>query len=173
MPVGYALTTVRVQNVVRTRVSIEPGGIAMASDLRLRAMNGVHRLVIRATGGRLGWEGGGMPVLELTTIGRTSGRERVTMLTSPRQEDVMFVVVALGGGGSRHPAWYLNLREMPEVTVRWQGEEPRPMVASIAGADLRTRLWPMITEAWPDYAKLQSETDLQLPLVLLAPRAET
>ena len=131
-------------------------------------MNRVHRLVIKTTRGRLGWEGGGMPVLELTTVGRTSGEERTTMLSSPFQEDGAIVVVALGGGSSRHPAWYLNLLERPDVIVRWKGGEPQPMVACVAGPDLRSRLWPVVTERFPDFAKWQSETDRQLPLVLLS-----
>lgn len=139
----------------------------MASDFRLKAMNLVHRVVIKTTGGRLGWEGGGMPVLELATVGRKSGEPRVTMLSSPLQENGTIVVVALGGGGSRHPDWYLNVCETPEVIVRWRGSEPQRMIASIAGEDLRSRLWPMITERFPDYAKWQNETERQLPLVLL------
>ena len=141
----------------------------MASDFRLKAMNAVHRMVIKATGGRLGWEGGGMPVLELTTIGRRSGEPRVAMLSSPHQEIGTIVVVALGRGGSRHPAWYLNVLETPDVVVRWKGEDPQPMVASVAGADDRARLWPTITRNFPDYGKWQSETDRQLPLVFLDP----
>lgn len=148
---------------------IETERFVVASDFRLKAMNAVHRAVIKTTGGRLGWKGGGMPVLELTTTGRRSGQPRVAMLTSPHQENGTIVVVALGGGGSRHPAWYLNVLEEPEVVVRWKGGSPRPMVASIAGADDRSRLWPLITHDFPDYGKWQSETDRELPLVLLDP----
>jgi hypothetical protein len=36
-------------------------------DLALKAMNTVHRLLLGATGGRVGWDAMGMPVLELTT----------------------------------------------------------------------------------------------------------
>ncbi len=140
----------------------------MASNLKLRAMNRAHRLVIKTTHGRLGWEGGGMPVLELTTIGRVSGEARSTMLSSPLQVDDAIVVVALGGGGPRHPAWYLNLCETPEVLVRWRGEDVQPMVAAVADQDLRSRLWPVITERFPEFAKWQNETDRRLPLVLLS-----
>ena len=40
------------------------------SDLFLKGMNLVHRVVLKASGGRLGWKAMKMPVLELTTTGR-------------------------------------------------------------------------------------------------------
>ena len=39
----------------------------MPSDLTLKAMNIVHRVILRISGGRMGWDVGNMPVLELTT----------------------------------------------------------------------------------------------------------
>ena len=42
----------------------------MPSDRMLKAMNGVHRLILGVTRGKAGWTAGNMPVLELTTIGR-------------------------------------------------------------------------------------------------------
>ena len=89
----------------------------MPSDLAMKTMNRVHRIVLGATGGRLGWRASGMPVIELTTTGRHSGLPRKTMLTSPYEEGSMMVIVASRGGDDGHPAWYLNLRDHPEVTV--------------------------------------------------------
>ncbi len=42
----------------------------MPSDFVLKAMNTVHRGLLKLTGGRLGWNASHMPVLELTTTGR-------------------------------------------------------------------------------------------------------
>lgn len=38
----------------------------MPSDGFLKAMNGVHKGLLRLSGGRLGWTAADMPVLELT-----------------------------------------------------------------------------------------------------------
>ena len=43
---------------------------------------------------QLGWHAAGMPVLELTTIGRKSGERRSCMLTSPLQRGDTVVVIA-------------------------------------------------------------------------------
>ena len=87
-------------------------------------MNRVHRLLLGATGGRIGWRASGMPVIELTTTGRRSGRPRATMLTSPYQEGSTIVIVALAWRRWRqpHPAWYLNLRDNPVVSVSVGGK---------------------------------------------------
>ncbi|MGI9641601.1 MAG: nitroreductase/quinone reductase family protein [Acidimicrobiia bacterium] len=153
------------------RTRDEEGLGSMASKLRLKGMNAVHRLVIKTSGGRLGWQGGGMPVLELTTIGRKSGDQRVTMLSSPLQDGDTIVVVALGEGGVRHPAWYLNLSANPRVTVKWQGAPPQAMRAHTANEPDRDRMWPLIIESFPDFAKWQAEAGRQLPLVVLEPIA--
>ena len=90
----------------------------MPSDLALKAMNRVHRVMLGASGGRLGWRFSGMPVIELTTTGRKSGQPRTTMLTSPYQEDSTFVDVASRAGDDTNPAWFLNLGDDPKVMVK-------------------------------------------------------
>lgn len=143
----------------------------MPSDLALKAMNRVHRMVLGVTGGRLGWTVSGMPAIELTTIGRRSGQPRTTMLTSPYQEDSTIVIVASRGGDDHHPAWYLNLRDHPEVSVSVGGEPAQRMRADIADAEDRARLWPLITADHRNYAGYQQKTNREIPVVLLRPIA--
>ncbi|HTV10853.1 MAG TPA: nitroreductase/quinone reductase family protein [Acidimicrobiales bacterium] len=64
----------------------------MPSDLVLKGMNRLHRLLLGLTGGRVGWSAYGMPVIELTTTGRRSGQPRTTLLTSPYQEGHTIIV---------------------------------------------------------------------------------
>ena len=141
----------------------------MPSDSQLRAMNRVHRALLKVTGGRFGWTAARMPVLELTTTGRRSGQPRSVMLTSPHQEGDTIVIVASKGGEDTHPAWFLNLRENPEVVVTTKEEDNRPMTASVATAEARARIWPLITERFTNYAGYQEKTDREIPLVLLQP----
>jgi deazaflavin-dependent oxidoreductase (nitroreductase family) len=143
----------------------------MPSDLTLKTMNAVHRALLKVTGGRVGHEADGMPVLELVTTGRRSGVPRAVMLTSPLQEGSTYVVVASRGGDDRHPAWFLNLRDQPQVEVSVQGKPRAPMLASIATPEERARLWPQVTTRHPRYAGYQKRTDREIPLVLLRPAA--
>jgi deazaflavin-dependent oxidoreductase (nitroreductase family) len=141
----------------------------MPSDTTLRAMNRVHRVLLGVSGGKLGWRLSGMPVIELTTTGRKSGKQRTTMLTSPYQEDATLVVVASRGGDDTNPAWFLNLREDPKVMVKLGPKPAVSMVADIASAGERARIWPIITGEHGNYAGYQRKTEREIPLVLLRP----
>jgi deazaflavin-dependent oxidoreductase (nitroreductase family) len=139
----------------------------MPPDLVLKAMNGVHRTLVRATGGIVGWEFGGMPALELTTIGRKSGQKRSVMLTAPLVEGETYVVVASRGGDDVHPAWFHNLRANPEVEVSLQGGPTEAWHATVASPEERARMWPLIANKDANYRGYQERTRREIPLVLL------
>jgi deazaflavin-dependent oxidoreductase (nitroreductase family) len=141
----------------------------MPSDLTFKAMNTTHRIMLKLSGGRRGWSAMNMPVLELTTTGRKTGRPHAVMLTSPLQEGTTLVVVASRGGDDRSPAWFLNLKADPDVEVVLQGKAKQRMRARIATPEERTRLWPLLTADHSNYADYQKLTKRVIPLVLLEP----
>ncbi|MCU1430808.1 MAG: hypothetical protein JWL83_4808 [Actinomycetia bacterium] len=143
----------------------------MPSDLTLKTMNAIHRAMLKISGGRVGWQASKMPVIELTTTGRKSGQPRSVMLTSPVQEGSTIVVVASRGGDDAHPAWFLNLRDNPDVEVVLQGKPKQRMRARVATPEERTRLWPIVTTDHKNYAGYQTKTQREIPLVLLEPPA--
>jgi deazaflavin-dependent oxidoreductase (nitroreductase family) len=142
----------------------------MPSDFQLKTMNTIHHALLKISGGKLGWNAGRMPVLELTTTGRKSGQLRTVMLTSPLQEGETIVIVASRGGDDTHPAWLINLRDNPDVEVAYKGAKKQPMHARIASTDERARLWPLVTKSQPRYGGYQSKTSREIPLVLLEPK---
>jgi deazaflavin-dependent oxidoreductase (nitroreductase family) len=91
------------------------------------------------------------------------------MLTSPVQDGSAIVIVASRGGDDTHPAWFLNLRDNPEVEVAMNGEPARRMHARVATADERARLWPLVVADHANYAGYQRKTSREIPLVLLEP----
>jgi deazaflavin-dependent oxidoreductase (nitroreductase family) len=139
----------------------------MPTDLQLKAMNALHRGLLKLSGGRLGWRAGGMPVLELTTTGRKSGQPRTVMLTSPVQEGDAIVIVASRGGDDHHPAWFLNLRDRPDVEVAFAGKPKQAMRARVATPEERAALWPRVAAEYKGYASYQTKTDREIPLVML------
>ena len=141
----------------------------MPNDLLLKTVNAFHRGMTKLSGGRLGWDLGHMPVVELTTTGRKSGQPRSVMLTSPVQEGSTIVVVASRGGDDHHPAWFLNLRDDPDVEVALKGQPKQRMRARVANPEERARLWPLVTAKYKGYAGYQTKTTREIPLVLLEP----
>jgi deazaflavin-dependent oxidoreductase (nitroreductase family) len=130
----------------------------------------VHVALYRASGGRVGGRlGKGVPVLLLTSTGRKTGRRRTTPLLYVEEGD-RYVVVASVGGAPSHPAWYLNLRSKPAATIQ-VGRRKLAVRAETAGLEERARLWPRLTQMWPQYDDYQAKTRREIPVVILAPSA--
>jgi len=142
----------------------------MPSDFALKTMNTIHKVILKASFGKVGWSAGSMPVLELTTTGRKTGQQRTLMLTSPLQDGDTIIVVASRGGDDQHPAWFLNLQANPNVEVAYKGAERKPMTAHVATPEERADLWPKVVAAQKRYGEYQTKTEREIPLVLLSPR---
>lgn len=117
--------------------------------------------------GANGHEWRGMTTLLLTTRGRKSGKLRRSALIYGR-DGARYVIVASIGGAPKHPSWYLNLVEHPEVTVQ-VGAETFPARARTAGAAEKPRLWAMMAEIFPTYDAYQAKTAREIPVVILEP----
>ena len=130
----------------------------------------LHRAIFQASDGAIFGSFAGMPVAELVTTGRRSGRERSTMLAVPIVEADRMVLVASFGGDDRNPAWYYNLRANPEVRITVKGKTRR-MLARTASAEERAELWPRLTSTYEGYAKYQRRTSRPIPVVILEPRS--
>lgn len=143
----------------------------MSNRRAMLAMTGLHRFVLRVTGRRLGRRLGSMPVIELTTTGRSSGLPRTALLTVPARDPHSggLIVIASRGGDDLQPAWYLNLVAEPRVLVAAPGEHPRPYRARTADPDERARWWPEAVRSYRGYAQYQRRTSREIPVVILEP----
>lgn len=120
----------------------------------------------RETGGEVGhiWKRGSK-ILLLTTRGRNSGEPRTTPLIYEQDGDA-YVIVASKGGAPKHPGWYLNLVNEPQVELQVK-EEVFPARARTATGEERQRLWELAARQWPDYDVYQTKTDREIPVVVL------
>ena len=127
----------------------------------------LHLALYRLTGGAIGARTAQGPILLLTYTGRRTGKRRIPPLLFMPDED-RFVVVAANGGRPEHPAWYLNVRDRPEVEV--QSRRQKVMArAHVASAEERAQLWPRLTQQYAGWAHYQTLTDREIPVVVLAP----
>lgn len=140
-----------------------------AKDAVAKAVNVFHRSLVHLSGGRVGGDVMGMPVVELTTTGRKSGQKRTVMLTTPVEKGDTVVLVASYGGDEKHPSWYTNLLADPDVSVRLRGGPARAMRARTASVEERAELWPQVTSRYKGYAQYQTRTDREIPLVIVEP----
>jgi deazaflavin-dependent oxidoreductase (nitroreductase family) len=119
----------------------------------------------RETGGEEGHDWQGTQTLLLTTKGRRSGEPRELPLIYGRHGDD-YLIVASKGGADAPPAWYVNLRDDPEVDVQVGGDRFHAR-ARTATPDERRKLWPTMTSEWPAYDEYQTKTKREIPIVIL------
>ncbi len=136
---------------------------------QLIGMNLVHRTLLAVSGGRVGRRLGSMPVVELHTIGRTSGRHRTIMLTTPLHGDGRWILVASNGGDDRHPDCHHNLVAHPDAELTVDGTTVAVSTRTATEAE-RTELWPQVVATYRGHANHQTKTDRDIPLVICTPR---
>lgn len=130
-----------------------------------KSLGAVHRVLYRASGGRIGAHIWSLPVILLTTTGRTTGKPRTTPLCALPHTDG-FVVIASFGGMDNPPAWWLNLERNPEATVQI-GRDRQRVTARTTSGDERERLWAQVVERAPGYLVYARRTTRVIPVVVL------
>jgi len=127
------------------------------------------RHVLRRGGGKLL---GGLDALVLTTVGRRSGRTRVSPVCWFPGADGTWLVVASANGAARNPAWYHNLAAHPDQAEITVDGRTVPVTARQLHGDERARAWRQIAGASARFDGYQRKTDRELPVIRLTARPE-
>jgi deazaflavin-dependent oxidoreductase (nitroreductase family) len=137
-------------------------------DINLKVMNALHRSLYELTRGKRGGVFLGKPVVQLTTVGAKSGKQRTVLLTSPADFEGDPVVVASYAGDDRHPAWYHNLLANPDVDVKQldSGRRERRR-ARVLSAGERAALWPQLKREIKQYQAYELRTTREIPIIVL------
>jgi deazaflavin-dependent oxidoreductase (nitroreductase family) len=132
----------------------------------------VHRVLYRASGGRIGLRAPGATALgrlRLRTIGRRSGEPRETFLYYV-EDSRDIAIVASNAGADVPPAWYLNLRAHPHAEIDVPGEH-RLVWARDATSDERARIYPRFVKGQASYGEYERMTKRPIPVVILERRS--
>jgi deazaflavin-dependent oxidoreductase (nitroreductase family) len=112
----------------------------------------------------------GMDALVLTTIGRTSGQERVTPVAWFPAPGGGWLIAASANGAAQNPAWYLNLAAHPDrVTIDVSGRKVAVTAEELHGPE-RDEAWRQIVAAAPRFAGYETKTDRRIPVIRLRER---
>ncbi|HEX9032110.1 MAG TPA: nitroreductase/quinone reductase family protein [Streptosporangiaceae bacterium] len=131
----------------------------------------LDKLAARPVGRRVFRRFMGCDVLVLTTIGRKSGTEHTTPVGGFPGKDGSWLIVASAGGTAANPAWYYNIAARPgRVQIEVEGHRVAVTAEQLHGAE-RAEAWQQITAAAPQFARFQSKTDRELPVIRLTPRS--
>lgn len=149
------------ERVMRRIVMSKPGtALAMALSAR------VDPVLLKLSRGRVS-TGVAFPVVLLTVTGRRSGVERTVPLVYFTQDSDV-VLVASSFGRSKHPAWYLNIKANPEVTLTSGGRSGRYRAREAEGAD-RVRLFGLAEQLYAGYGLYAERAGRVIPVLVLTP----
>ncbi|HEX7668147.1 MAG TPA: nitroreductase family deazaflavin-dependent oxidoreductase [Polyangiaceae bacterium] len=123
--------------------------------------------LFEATNGEQAGDLRGRPIIVLTSVGAKTGKLRKTALMRV-EHDGVYAVVASMGGAPKHPVWYYNLKQNPNVELQ-DCATKRDYTAREVTGDEKTIWWKRAVEAWPDYANYQKKTERQIPVFVLDP----
>jgi deazaflavin-dependent oxidoreductase (nitroreductase family) len=144
-------------------VSVEwPSMPAVRLSPTISVMWKIHRLLLRASGGRLGSRLGNMKVLLLETTGNKSGQPRAVGLSHLEQDGRLFVCASYAGE-DRDPAWAKNLRAQPKATVTVAGRS-FPIVARQLEGEEREAMFARFVEADAAYGEYVERTSREIPV---------
>ncbi len=134
-------------------------------------LHGLDRLLLGLTRDRtcLTTLASGIPVRLVRTHGARSGKARTRPLTALPVADRLGLI-ASNFGRPRHPGWFHNLRQRPEVEVRIDGRWI-PYTARLAFPSERDLLWGLAVTIYPGYSDYQRRAAPRpIPVVVLEPR---
>ena len=121
--------------------------------------------LLKISRGRLGNSFLGMPTLLLTTIGRKSGQPRTSPLYY-MEDGGRIILVASNAGTAHDPAWLLNIRAKPTVTVQIRGQKHMVM-ARVASVEEQQQLWPRLIAVFPQWQMMAERSKRAFPIVAL------
>lgn len=142
-----------------------PRARAKLVPLTARMLGTIHRVLYRASGGRIVSHIWSLPIILLTTVGRTTGRPRTVPLCALPQGDD-YIVIASFGGMDDAPQWWLNLERTPGATLQ-SGDESVAVTARTTSGEERARLWAQVVERAPGYLNYARRTTREIPVVVL------
>jgi deazaflavin-dependent oxidoreductase (nitroreductase family) len=147
---------------VMRRFVMSDAGTRLAMTMSAR----VDPVLLKMSRGRVS-TGIAFPVVLLTVTGRRSGVERTVPLVYFTQgSDV--VLVASSFGRSKHPAWYLNIKANPEVTLTSGGRSGRYRAREAEGAE-RDRLFALAEQLYAGYGLYAARAGRVIPVLVLSP----
>jgi deazaflavin-dependent oxidoreductase (nitroreductase family) len=105
----------------------------------------MHRFFYRLSGGRMGGEVKGVPVLLFATEGRRSKKRRTVPLMYQPDGDRLLVVASNAADPDRPPGWWFNLQANPEADVQVGASQHRVRASSSIRQRRPERSYPRIS----------------------------
>lgn len=128
-----------------------------------RAFNEKNIAEFRASGGKVGGQFEGFPLLLLTSTGAKSGAQRVNPLAYFDIDGGIYIVGS-AAGREKNPAWVANIRAHPEVQVEIGAQPAAAATAAELPRAERDRIFEIVKQRAPGFADYETATDRVIPV---------
>jgi deazaflavin-dependent oxidoreductase (nitroreductase family) len=138
--------------------------------LMARILYPADALLLRLSRGRMTFaQFSGLPIIELTTTGAKTGKQRILPLTG-LPDGEKYALIASNFGRKRNPAWYYNLKANPECVVTKNGHTG-VYVAREADAQENEHYYAMAVSYYIGFAAYrQRASHRKIPVMVLEPK---
>ena len=135
-----------------------------------RILHHADALMLRLSGGKLTFaQISGLPIIELTTTGAKTGKQRTLPLTG-LPDGNKYVLIASNFGQAHHPGWYHNLKANPECLVKKDGRTGT-YIAREADGQENKYYYDMAISYYIGYAAYKQRAgDRKIPVMILEPK---
>ena len=140
------------------------------SWLMARILHHADTFLLRLSRGRMTFaQLSGLPIIELTTTGAKTGKQRTLPLTG-LPDGEKYILIASNFGQANHPGWYYNLKANPECIVKKNGEVEK-YIAREADERENQHYFDMAVSYYIGYAAYkQWAGDRKIPVMVLEPK---
>ena len=135
-----------------------------------RILHHADALMLRLSGGKLTFaQISGLPIIELTTTGAKTGKQRTLPLTG-LPDGNKYVLIASNFGQAHHPGWYHHLKANPECLVKKDGRTVT-YIAREADGQENKYYYDMAISYYIGYAAYKQRAgDRKIPVMILEPK---
>ena len=98
-----------------------------------------------------------MPFVSMTTTGAKSGEPRTAAVLYFHDGDDV-ILIASNYGGTRHPAWYHNLKANPTAVLQRGGRSATYAATEVTDEAEREHLFSLGDRVYPGYAQYRVRT---------------
>ena len=140
------------------------------SWLMARLLHHADAFLLRLSGGKMTFaQFSGLPIIELTTTGAKTGKQRTLPLTG-LPDGEKNALIASNFGQAHHPGWYYNLKANPECIVKKDGQV-EIYIAREADEGENKYYYDMAISYYIGYAAYkQRAAHRQIPVMVLEPK---
>ncbi|MBS20026.1 MAG: hypothetical protein CL733_03255 [Chloroflexi bacterium] len=123
-----------------------------------------HRYVLIKSNGRLMHNLLGHNMLLLENIGRKTSQIHQTPLLYIKSSESTFLTVGSFGGHPKHPAWFLNIKDIKKTNLIVKGKKLSVDIHILSG-NKKKEAWRKLILEYPGFSRYQEKTSRPIPVI--------